>query len=125
MNKIIFIIILIFISACSEKPSINTPIEEPQNKESVINNELRNKHEGETLIENSDCMSCHKVDTKLVGPSYQEINQKYSDKDIDQLTTKIIEGGKGVWGEVPMPPHASMSKEDAQKIAKYILTLKK
>ena len=70
-------------------------------------------------------MSCHKVDTKLVGQSFQEITQKYSDKDIDQLTTKIIEGGNGVWGEVPMPPHASMSKEDAQKIVKYILTLKK
>jgi cytochrome c len=61
----------------------------------------------------------------LVGPSYQEIADKYTEADLDKLATKIIEGGKGVWGEIPMTPHSGMSKENAQKMVKYILTLKK
>lgn len=81
--------------------------------------------EGLALIEGADCLGCHKIDSKLVGPSYQEIANKYTDSDVDKLATKIIEGGKGVWGEIPMSPHAGMSKENAQKMVKYILTLKK
>jgi len=52
-------------------------------------------------------------------------NPKYTEADLDKLATKIIEGGKGVWGEIPMTPHSGMSKENAQKMVKYILTLKK
>lgn len=80
--------------------------------------------EGKSLVEGADCLSCHKVDAKLVGPSYQEIAAKYTEADVDQLAQKIIDGGKGVWGEVPMTPHAGMSKENAQKMVKYILSLK-
>lgn len=81
--------------------------------------------EGKALVEGADCLSCHKVDAKLIGPSYQEIAAKYTDADVDKLAQKIIDGGKGVWGEVPMTPHAGMSKENAQKMVQYILSLKK
>ncbi len=81
--------------------------------------------EGLKLIEGADCLACHKTDAKLVGPSYQDVAAKYTDADIDLLATKIIEGGKGVWGEIPMTAHAGMSKENAQKMVKYILSLKK
>lgn len=81
--------------------------------------------EGLKLIQGADCLACHKNDSKLVGPAYQDVAAKYTDADIDHLATKIIEGGKGVWGEIPMTPHAGMSKENAQKMVKYILTLKK
>lgn len=83
------------------------------------------EEEGLKLIEGMDCLSCHKVDAKLVGPSYQEVAAKYTEADIDMLAQKIIDGGKGNWGEIPMTPHAGMSKENAQKMVKYILTLKK
>lgn len=81
--------------------------------------------EGKSLVEGTDCLSCHKVDAKLVGPSYQDVAAKYTDADIDHLATKIIEGGKGVWGEIPMTPHAGLSPENAKLMVKYILAQKK
>lgn len=81
--------------------------------------------EGKSLVESTDCLSCHKVDAKLVGPAYQDVAAKYTDADVDHLAQKIIDGGKGVWGEIPMTPHAGLSKENAQKMVKYILSLKK
>ncbi|WP_209389691.1 c-type cytochrome [Chryseobacterium sp. RR2-3-20] len=80
---------------------------------------------GQTLMESSDCMSCHNINEKMIGPSYQEIAAKYSDKDIEKLASKIIEGGSGVWGEIPMAPHSQFSKDDAKKMVEYILSLKK
>lgn len=79
------------------------------------------------LMAKSDCLACHKVEQKIVGPSYAEVAAKYdfNDKNVDYLTNKIIQGGSGVWGQIPMPPHPDMKKEDAQNIARYILTLNK
>ena len=81
--------------------------------------------EGKSLIEGTDCLTCHKNDEKLVGPSYSEIAQKYSENDIDLLADKIVNGGSGVWGEVPMAAHPGMSKENAKKMVTYILSLRK
>ncbi|MEZ7889558.1 MAG: c-type cytochrome [Cloacibacterium sp.] len=83
------------------------------------------EEEGKALIAGSDCLTCHKEDAKLVGPSYQEVAAKYTEADIDMLADKIINGGTGVWGEIPMSAHAGMDKENAKKMVKYILTLKK
>ena len=82
-------------------------------------------NEGLALIEGADCLGCHKNDAKLVGPSYQEVAAKYTEADVDMLADKIIEGGKGNWGDIPMTPHAGMSKENAKKMVEYILSLKK
>lgn len=79
---------------------------------------------GYDLIAASDCLGCHKIDEKLVGPSYKEVAAKYTDKDAATLASKIVEGGKGNWGEVPMTPHPAVSKEDATEMVKYILSLK-
>ena len=81
--------------------------------------------EGKTLIAGADCLTCHKEDAKLVGPSYQDVAAKYTEADIDKLADKIINGGSGVWGEIPISAHAGMDKENAKKMVKYILTLKK
>lgn len=81
--------------------------------------------EGKSLVEGADCLSCHKVDAKLVGPSYQDVAAKYTEADVDKLAQKVIDGGKGNWGDIPMTPHAGLSKENAQKMVKYILSLKK
>lgn len=103
-----------------EKES-NVMLEEPKVTEESAGEE---KPEGLALIEGADCLGCHKIDSKLVGPSYQEIADRYTEADLDQLAKKIIEGGKGSWGEVPMTPHSGMSEETAQKMVKYILSLK-
>ena len=80
---------------------------------------------GKTLISKSDCLSCHKDDVKLLGPAYVDVAKKYpeSAKNIDFLATKIIKGGAGNWGDIPMSPHADLSKADAQEMVKYILSL--
>ena len=130
MKQIISLSILILAISCSEKPQENSKKESnimlPEPSEIAQSDSAKDdKNEGLVLIEGADCLGCHKMDSKLVGPSYQEIADKYTEADLDKLATKIIEGGKGVWREIPMTPHSGMSKENAQKMVKYILTLKK
>lgn len=79
------------------------------------------------LIAKSDCLTCHKVDEALTGPSYRDVANKYatmSDTIVTHLAGKIIKGGNGVWGEIAMTPHAGVSQEDAEAMVKYILLLK-
>jgi len=81
---------------------------------------------GKALIQKSDCMSCHKVDVKLIGPAFKQVAAKYpgTEPNYTALSTKIISGGSGVWGQIPMVAHASLSPADAKKMASYILSLK-
>ena len=58
----------------------------------------------EALAKSKNCLSCHAVDKKVVGPAYKDVAKKYTAKDEAMLANKIIKGGKGSWGEVPMPP---------------------
>lgn len=82
---------------------------------------------GELLIVKSDCIGCHQKEEKLIGPSYLEIAAKYpaNDENIKLLAGKILTGGKGVWGPIPMTPHTKITEEEAKTMVKYILTLKK
>jgi cytochrome c len=79
-----------------------------------------------SLIATSDCLTCHKVEEKVTGPSYKDVSMKYeaTDANIEMLAGKIIKGGTGVWGQVPMTPHDSISVDDAKTMVKYILALK-
>lgn len=78
----------------------------------------------ETLAKSKNCLSCHAVDKKVVGPAYKDIAKKYTAKDEAMLAEKVIKGGKGVWGPVPMPPNPAVSPADADKLVKWILSLK-
>ncbi|MNE38493.1 Cytochrome c-552 precursor [compost metagenome] len=81
---------------------------------------------GKALIQKSDCMACHKTDVKLVGPGFVQIAKKYpaTEANYTLLADKIINGGTGVWGQIPMAAHSTLSKPDAKKMVKYILSLK-
>lgn len=105
----------------------NEKLEETYIKPSKTNSFKIQISDGEKLIAKSDCMGCHNKDKKVVGPSYVDIANKYAanDKNINYLSGKIIKGGSGVWGSLPMGAHASLTKEDAKSMVKYILTLKK
>lgn len=85
------------------------------------------KGKGEALIAKSDCLACHSKTQKLVGPAYVNVAGKYpaTEENIDHLADKIIAGGQGVWGAIPMTPHPTLSKDDAKEMVKYILSLKK
>lgn len=75
------------------------------------------------LATSKNCMACHAVDKKLVGPSYKEVAAKYAgQKDAaDKLAAKIVKGGKGVWGEVAMPANPQVNDADAKKLAAWVL----
>jgi cytochrome c len=82
---------------------------------------------GLEVVAKSDCATCHDINKKLVGPSYSDVAKKYTpaaDTTIERLVGKVIQGGAGVWGQVPMTPHPAMSKEDATAAVKYVLLLK-
>ena len=127
MNKFLIVGVFLSVISCSKKVDIgkesNVMLEEPA--VATVDSAAAGKHEGLALIEGADCLTWHKVDANVVGPSYQEVADKYTEADIDMLAGKIIDGGKGNWGEIPMTPHAGMSKETAKKMVEYILTLKK
>jgi cytochrome c551/c552 len=73
----------------------------------------------------ADCSTCHKISTKSIGPAFTAVSSKYQTKTkaADYLTSKVINGSKGVWGEVPMPAHPTMKASDVKEIAEWILTL--
>jgi cytochrome c len=75
------------------------------------------------LAQKSGCLACHTVDKKVVGPSYKEIAAKYKgDKAAEAtLVQKVLKGGSGVWGQIPMPPN-NVSEAQAQQLVKWILT---
>jgi cytochrome c len=80
----------------------------------------------QALATAKNCMACHAVDKKLVGPSYKDVANKYAgQKDaVDRLAVKIMKGGSGVWGPVPMPANVQVSEAEAKKLAAWVLTLK-
>lgn len=80
----------------------------------------------QALATSKNCMACHATDKKLVGPSYKDVAAKYAgQKDaVDKLAAKIIKGGAGVWGPVPMPANAQVNEADAKKLAAWVLSLK-
>lgn len=115
-----------FLIACgSNQASQDSQTIETTNNETALK-EPGLPPKGKQLIEASDCVGCHKEQEKLVGPSYNQVAKKYENtpKNISMLAGKIINGGKGVWGEIPMTAHPQISKQDAEEMVSYILSLK-
>ncbi|MEO6720938.1 MAG: c-type cytochrome [Ferruginibacter sp.] len=81
---------------------------------------------GLNLIAKSDCFTCHKLREAATGPAYGDVAKKYDNTEANQtmLADKVIKGGQGVWGEIPMAAHPNLSKEDAVQMVKYILLLR-
>lgn len=79
----------------------------------------------QALAQKSACMSCHQLAKKVVGPAFNDVAKKYKGdaKAQEHLVTVIKKGGKGVWGPVPMPPHPQVSDDNAEKLAKWVLSL--
>ncbi len=75
------------------------------------------------LATSKNCMACHAVDKKLVGPSYKDIAAKYAGQAdaVDKLAGKVVKGGSGAWGPVPMPANAQVNDADAKKLVAWIL----
>jgi cytochrome c len=125
---------IFFIGCNSPKNDVDVVNNLGNNVDSVLKNEtvLEKKlvldtpiSVGDSLIKSSDCNSCHLVDLKLVGPSYIDIANKYksNNENIKLLVDKVINGGSGVWGDVPMQAHKQLSNNDAKEMILYVLSL--
>jgi cytochrome c len=132
MKKVVLsFFVLTLLAACGgsdEKKTTETKEEtttEPATTD-VSDNPVYQK--GLALVAKSDCLTCHKVDEPLTGPTYRSVANKYagmSDTIVTHLAGKIIKGGAGVWGQVFMTPHPALSQQDAEDMVRYILLLKK
>ena len=82
---------------------------------------------GLALVAGSDCLTCHKTSEKNIGPAYKEVAAKYenTEENVKMLAGKIIKGGSGNWGAIPMTPHPQLKQEDVEAMVKYIFLLKK
>ncbi len=80
----------------------------------------------EALAKSKNCMACHGVDKKLVGPAFKDVAAKYAGQAgiEDKLAQKIMKGSSGVWGPVPMPANAQVNADEAKKLASWVLSLK-
>ena len=80
----------------------------------------------QALATAKNCMACHALDKKLVGPAYKDVAAKYKDDKgaVDKLAAKIQKGGAGVWGAIPMPANAQVNEAEAKKLAAWVLTVK-
>ncbi|HKX43116.1 MAG TPA: c-type cytochrome [Burkholderiaceae bacterium] len=78
------------------------------------------------LAQKKNCMACHAIDKKLVGPAYKEVAAKYAgQKDaVDKLAQKVLKGGSGVWGAVPMPANPQVTEAEAKQLVQWVLSQK-
>jgi len=77
----------------------------------------------EALLKKHNCVACHQMDKKVVGPAYKDVAKKYKgQKDIvAKLAEKVKKGGQGAWGPVPMPPNPAVPDADIKKMVDFIL----
>ncbi|MFT3920501.1 c-type cytochrome [Cloacibacterium sp.] len=118
----------ILLASCNQNEAKyeNTAETISSNPSSVNTIDSTPEPEGLRLIKGADCLSCHKEEGKLIGPSYKEIAAKNlnTPENIEKLSENIINGSMGKWGNVPMSAHPNLDKETAKKMIEYILTLK-
>ena len=91
----------------------------------IYTDKKRNSKEnsGLTMIRRSDCFTCHASKSKLIGPSFEMIANKYkkSDSSVDRLTKNVINGSTGIWGNIPMPAHKALQGADVKQMVRWIL----
>jgi cytochrome c len=127
MKKILILFAFsMFLAACgskseSKKEDYGTPNETSQAETTTVDV----IGQGESLVKASDCKTCHHATNKLIGPAHIEVAKKYefTQANVTYLADKIIKGGTGVWGQVPMTAHADIAQADAEKMARYVLSL--
>jgi len=124
-------ILALFTLACNTHPETNKKKypDSTNATDSLINSAGNyadtNYREGARLIASNDCLTCHRIEEKINGPSYREVAVKYgmNEGNVDNLAHAIIHGSKGLWGKKEMTPHPTLSVDEARKMARYILSL--
>jgi cytochrome c len=131
MNKIkttlLAIAIIMVVASCGSKKTENANTEDygtPDESAAPVAT-VDIIAQGESLVKASDCKTCHHPTNKIIGPSHTDVAKKYefTQTNVTLLASKIISGGTGVWGEIPMSPHPDINQADAEKMARYVLSL--
>lgn len=125
MKKYCIVLSLAFAGfACGNQTESANKKDSPKETTSVMDNPDYEK--GLNLIAKSDCFTCHKLREASTGPAYGAVAAKYENNEanVNMLANKVIAGGQGVWGQIPMAAHPNLNKEDAKAMVKYILLLK-
>lgn len=129
MRKIFFVLFLAGFAAACGNNSGDQRAEQTKEASAPENAPAdADAQKGLALVGKSDCLTCHKIDEPSTGPSYMSVSERYAGKEAevrDSLANKIIKGGVGNWGPVPMIAHPSISPEDARLMVHYVLSLKK
>lgn len=127
----IFLALIIMLASCGAGTGETAASDSANATEAIINTggtsiDTAENISGSNLIAANDCLTCHKINEKSIGPSYKQIADKYdlNNGNVENLANKIIKGGKGLWGQNAMTPHPNLAEPQAQQMAKYILSLR-
>ena len=126
MKKILLLSLIAISMSCGGKKETSAPAEEfsvPDNAPQVsVDDQVV---QGEALVKGSDCKTCHHPINKIIGPSHTDVAKKYefNEANVKLLADKILKGGQGVWGQIPMTAHVDITQVDAEKMARYVLSL--
>jgi cytochrome c len=136
MKKVLFVFaVAALFAACGggdekKEPATPAPTNEPSKTEPAKTDVTQDPdyQRGLAIVAEPKnlCLTCHKIDEKLVGPAYRDVANKYelTDENIEKLANKVVKGGSGVWGEVAMPENTVISAEDAKAAVRYVLMLR-
>lgn len=122
---LVFVVALFIFSCGQKKEKTNTEDYGTPKEEAVAPATSDAIAQGESLVKASDCKTCHHATNKIIGPAHLDVAKKYefTEANVKMLAQKIIKGGSGVWGQIPMTAHADLSEADAEKMARYVLSL--
>ena len=128
MKKQLFTLtIIMLLASCGASGDTKTQASTEETKTTAADiSQNPDYQKGLELIGKSDCLTCHKIEEALIGPSYQAVANKYENTpaNITMLAEKIVKGGMGNWGQVAMLAHPELSQADAEQMVKYVLLLK-
>ncbi len=131
MKNVLTVMAIIFFAACKSGAGKTHGSDSANATQAIINTggkgvDSASGTQGASLIAANDCLTCHKINEKSTGPSYQQIADKYqlNQGNIENLSDRIIKGGKGLWGQNAMTPHPALSEADAEQMVHYILSLR-
>ena len=120
------VVVMAFVAACGgKKENVNTEEYVANESAAATPDAVDVIAQGEALVKASDCKTCHHPVNKIIGPAHTDVAKKYdfTAANVKILADKIIKGGVGVWGEIPMNGHPDLNQGDAEKMARYVLSL--
>ena len=122
---VLMLVVFVMASCGSKKGNTNTEEFVANENSSATQTPVDAIARGEALVKSNDCSTCHHRINTIIGPAHTDVAKKYefTEANVKLLAGKILQGGTGVWGQIPMNAHADISQDDAEAMARYVLSL--